>query len=84
MGQPWSLFCSWAFFSNIFYKKTVVGFSGIQTQIVTVKGKHADNKTTTTALLPTHFSLLNNHFITCCYDKTWTIYSKFVYDISLD
>ena len=37
-------------FKHKFYKKTV-GYSGIQTWIVAVEGKHADHSTTTTAPL---------------------------------
>ena len=50
MGQPWPglLFFIFVLFKHKFYRKTV-GFSGIQTWIVRIEGKHADHLSNPTA-----------------------------------
>ena len=51
MSQPWPLFVYFHPFQTQIIQEKTVGFSGIQTRIVGVEGKHAEHLTTTTALV---------------------------------
>ena len=46
-GRTTASFCLFLLFSSTKLTEKTVGFSGIQTQIVTVEGEHADHKATT-------------------------------------
>ena len=48
MGLP-GLFCLFSFFSNTNFTEKTVGVSWIRTQIIRLKGEHADPLITTTA-----------------------------------
>ena len=48
-GRTMASFCLFLLFSSTKLTEKTVGFSGIQTQIVTVEGEHADQLTITTA-----------------------------------
>ena len=52
MGQPRPYFDLFSFFSNTKFTEKTVDFSGIQTPIVWLEGKHADHLTTTTTMAP--------------------------------
>ena len=47
MGRLRPLFVYFRYFSNLNFEEKNVGFSGIQTRIVRVEGKHADHFTIT-------------------------------------
>ena len=56
-GSNPASFSLFSLFSNTKFTKKTVSFSGIQTQIVSIEGKHPDHMTTTTALVKWFFSV---------------------------